>query len=322
MPKVTFRFILRQLYKLNVTRKTHFLLDRLFASIFNRAKILKTWDFSQNKPKKNLCIFSHFDPKGVIDDYVLYFIKKLSDANIDIIFVTTSPSLPDQEANKLSPFCFKVILRENKGRDFGAYKTGFDIAKPLLSSYEKLIIANDSVYGPLFDLTPLLNLNNNLDAWGATDSIAYHQHIQSYFIVFNRNVFLSKPFEKFWRKVTNLYSRHTIVQAYEIGFSKYLSRSGFKLGALCNWHHLKENVLQNNFSCVPYKIADRLKNEPLNPTHFFWNIIITDYNVPFIKRELLVKNPERLDISNWQEFIANRTQYDPQLITAHIDRTT
>jgi hypothetical protein len=58
---------------------------------------------------------------------------------------------------------------------------------------------------------------------------------------------------------------------------------------------------------------------PLNSMHYFWDTLITDFGCPFIKRELIQKNPEGVIYSwRWPELIGRHCDYDVGLILRHL----
>ena len=138
------------------------------------------------KKKSNICIFSHYDPDGLVDSYVVHYLQELTKCHCDIIFVTTSHKLAQEQINKISPYCKKNYhIKITSEWILIHFKCGLNYIDNLIE-YDKLILANDSVYGPFYDLEKLFNYGvvKGLDIWGATDSWAHKYHIQSYFIVF------------------------------------------------------------------------------------------------------------------------------------------
>jgi lipopolysaccharide biosynthesis protein len=54
---------------------------------------------------------------------------------------------------------------------------------------------------------------------------------------------------------------------------------------------------------------------------YFWDILITDYGCPFIKRELIQLNPAGIPfLSRWRAVIASRSEYDTSMIERHLRR--
>lgn len=138
--------------------------------------------------------------------------------------------------------------------------------------------------------------------WGATDSYMIKYHIQSYFVVFSKHLFLQPLFKKFWDKVCNLGLKNNIIIRYEIGMSQYFLKHKYKLGAYCTCP-----ILENN--------------KKHDPSHHSWDKLILDEQYPFIKRMLLRVNPHQVNIHQWQELITKLSQFNTDLITKHLERT-
>lgn len=301
-----------------------FFIDCFLSKQFHAKDIFQIFPGKSSKKNSYVCIFSHFDPNNTVDPYVIYYLQELAKKDCDIIFVTTSLTLSTASRNELSLYCKKIILRQNRGRDFGTYKCGIEAIDDI-EQYEKVILANDSVYGPIFDLTEILHYGdkNHLDMWGASDSMNYFYHIQSYFVVFGKRLIKNPAFLQFWNAILYLGSRRNIINHYEMGLSRFFVKQGFKLGALCSYASIQHDLraqpkLQNQ---LDQKTQRLLKMRSLlNPTHYFWNVIITDYRFPFIKRELLLHNPENLVISQWKEVIRTHSHFNVDMIQQHLSR--
>ncbi|MEN3033342.1 rhamnan synthesis F family protein, partial [Chromobacterium amazonense] len=96
-----------------------------------------------------------------------------------------------------------VIVRENVGYDFYSFRTGV-LAVEALYAYDELIIANDSVL--VIDPEGLDRAFTKMQgvecgAWSMTESQQVSRHLQSYFMVFRKEVFFSQYFHQFWRDV-------------------------------------------------------------------------------------------------------------------------
>lgn len=280
-----------------------------------------------NTSAENVCVFSHYDNENVVSEYVYNYLKELKNASCDIVFVSTSKLLSPKIILELENYCSIVIVRENEGYDFGSYKCGIELIDNI-ERYRRLIIANDSVYGPLSDINSLISYGDNiLDIWGATDSYDISYHIQSYFMVYSSTVFLSSIFTHFWNQVA-LISNETadfkklIIDNYEVGGSTYFIAHGFKLGAFCGNDNITEYV-KGYISEIPKNSLPHLNyrvDNTLNPTHFYWDFLIRDFNCPFIKKELLLKNPVNIRIDNWINFITKYSEYNINLILSDSNR--
>ena len=173
-------------------------------------------------------IFAHYDKYNVVDDYVYYYLKELQKNALHLIFVSTA-KLIEKDIVKVSRYCSKVIVRENIGYDFMSYKVGLESFNYL--EYDEVILCNDSVYGPLYPLTTLFSdmKNQECDFWGITESNVLNYHLQSYFLVFRKQVLSSLIFKNFFDTIKILKNKNDIIEQYEIGLSQQLLRNSFNL---------------------------------------------------------------------------------------------
>jgi glycosyltransferase involved in cell wall biosynthesis len=261
-------------------------------------KILNEKIIFSEKRKDNICIFSHYSPNGIIDDYILFYLKSLSEIN-DIIFVSTSETMQDNELKKVENFSKHIIIKENYGYDFGAWKTGFDIASSSLYEYDNLILCNDSVFGPLFPLNDMLTKmqEQNYDVFAVNDNHQIEYHLQSYFIIYSKKAFSHPVFQNFYKEFKIIEDKQTLIVEKEIKFSKALIDAGLKIGA--------------------YNKASDFDSFQ-NIMHQYWKELITEYKCPFIKRELLKFNPLGIDISKWKQIIKKSTKYNLEYITKYL----
>ncbi len=294
-------------------------IDLLNSKLFHSNDLItQHYTYKLAQPKKNLCIFSHYDPHNQIDPHVEYYLRELAKSDCEIIFVTTSSDLNESERHKISSYCRKIIIKQNRGRDFGAFKCGI-LAVKNLEIYDKVIFANDSVYGPFYDLKKLINFGDTekLNMWGSTDSWEKKYHIQSYFVVFDKSIIRDPRFFQYWMNVAYVKSRQSTVEFYEIGMSQFFLTKGFKLGALCDYAKIKKDLEESKNNKYKNLFA---KTEFCNSTHYFWDDLIESYEFPFIKRELLLKNPMKIKITHWPELIRQHTPFDTKLISNNLIR--
>ena len=252
---------------------------------------------------KRLVCFAGYDKDGIVDEYVLFYLKELSKF-AEIIYVADCEMQKDELA-KLSPYVIKAIAKRHGEYDFGSYKLAYIYAKEneLLSQYDELFLLNDSVYGPLNDelLSIILQLEKgSSDFWGlfkhgACEGIK--EHLQSWFVAMKKEVFLHKEFEKFMLEITKQKDKFTVIQKYEIGLSVLLTRLGFKMGWFLD--SSIENTLGPN---VPV----------LNP------LIIKTHHFPFLKiKAFTIKQLSIKDLKT----LFSCMVYDKKLIVNHLART-
>ncbi|MDX1949633.1 MAG: rhamnan synthesis F family protein [Rickettsiales bacterium] len=304
----------------------------------------------QNKSANynRLCVFSHFDRDSKIDDYVLHYLKALKSADCDIIFVSNCPNIDDSEIAKIENLAHRIILRKNEGYDFACYLTGF-YEETEKEKYKQIIFANDSVYGPFYNLNKVFNAMQpkNLDMWGISDNVASVYHIQSYFLSFSTKMlkFLDNHFRAF--KFEN--DKENIVTNNEVNLSRKALEQGFSLGAFCphadvlafestNFDEkyiakIKKNISENLFYKGGIKkFFSKKLNREINFRKYFdtyltphlssWYSQIQYFNAPFIKTSLL-KDPRLVHYHSflYREVIKNKyPEFDLALIENHLNR--
>jgi lipopolysaccharide biosynthesis protein len=268
--------------------------------------------------KSTACIFAHFDKHGVIDDYVVFYLTKLYELGCAIIFVSTCNKMSQNEIDKIKNIVSKIIIRRNIGYDFGSYAVGFQIAS-LHPGFDKYIITNDSVYGPLANLEKLITKidEGNIDALGITDSWQQAYHLQSYFLILNKKVISHKSVIYFWRNILFSNNKKFIIKKYEVGFSQLLLSLGFKIEAYCKYDDISRFVIKRKLSAYnsPKQQLHHHYHTYHNSSHFFWDILITDFDCPFVKTELLRDNPTKItNIWSWQDLLETKINFYPKVI--------
>ncbi|WP_256327640.1 rhamnan synthesis F family protein [Nitrosospira sp. Nl5] len=199
-------------------------------------------------------------------------------AGFDIVFISSSDAISNVDLKKLSEWCIRIINRENKGYDFYSWKTGLE-SYSQYSAHTGLLLANDSVLGPLFSIKDIIARleNHEGDIVGMTNCLLFYPHLQSYFLYCKKAVIVSKEFIDFFNRVEVLEFKMAIIRRYEVGFSRLLGRR-FKLSALYDL-----DSAMNRF-----QPGDRPKNWT-EPTSHLWKPLITELKFPFLKKSLLTR---------------------------------
>lgn len=187
---------------------------------------------------QRLFIFAGYDASGVIDAITLHYLKSLS-ALGDIIFIMDNNSTPAElnKVRKIQNVLYAAAMRHEE-YDFGSYKRGFEYAKQnnLLNRYDWVYFVNDSVFGPLFDLAPILAdlENRGVDLTGMIDfeNGPTPVQIQSWFVGVSSRVATSGFFADFFNGIRHQENKQLIVLKYEVGLSQTVLRHGFQMSAL------------------------------------------------------------------------------------------
>lgn len=254
-----------------------------------------------------VAIFSHYDPDDIFDAYALYYVEHLLQAVDQVVVVSTS-SLSDSDTRYLERIGCVVIIRDNIGYDFYSYKIGIDSVN--IKDFDALLLCNDSMYGPFYNLQNLIQDLSKKDVWGITDSYMKNYHIQSYFVGFGKSVLRSQEFKDYWQSVTIVDGRQKVIDYYEIGMSQYFSECGFHLVSNTSSQSLSNNLtlIRERSQSIKRSIKklfnegipaqfwlklSKLLTPRINASIHSWQELVENEGSPFIKRSLFDANEKR-----------------------------
>ncbi|OYV37430.1 MAG: lipopolysaccharide biosynthesis protein [Acidocella sp. 20-61-6] len=283
-----------------------------------------------------IVLFMHFDKYGNVRPQIVDYVKKLADSGRSVVFITNSGKLRSKARTILQPICASIIIRNNVGYDFGAWRDGIAHYKLPLADTEELILANDSVFGPLKPLDEMLAALDytKADMWGLTDSWQHLYHLQSFFLAFGKKALNDKAFKKFWASVRPVPSKPYIVKKYEIGITQYMLKYGLSCAAVWPYDKLILMIDQlevhklltfkkNDYRKIdPVSITRKThllrlrhalaRRAPLNPSAELWRQLLLS-GFPFLKRELLRDNPTKVeDVHEWIYTVRHELGLDPE----------
>lgn len=254
---------------------------------------------------QDICLFAHFDKDDKVDDYVHWYLAKLKELNFSIIFISAS-RLTVAEIWRLRDNCCDVIIRENAGLDFGSWSAGF--TKHGSDICGRLLLANDSVYGPIGSLAVALDrlTSKQADFYGLVESIEIAPHLQSWFLLFEPWVVRSPELRAILAQPFSAMTRRQIIANGEVGLSRRLTTAGFRY----------ETLHRNDRAGLP-------RRHDANHMLMFWRELLFEESVPFLKIELLRDNPIGGDDAT--AILQAVQRIDPAyctLIESHLARTT
>ncbi|MBR1753718.1 hypothetical protein IJ732_02690 [bacterium] len=244
---------------------------------------------------KRLAIFAHWDKDSLIEDYVLQYLKGLKSVAEKIIFVSDC-DIKQLEQKKLDGLADYVIAKQHGEYDFGSYKRGFLYAQEnnFLNDVNELILANDSCYAPLFPLEDMFNeMSEKTNFWGIIKhSYCDREHLQSFFIVLDNNVFNSIAFRNFINSVCKQNSKWDVISKYEVGLTETLVSAKFSYSEYCKGYDLL-----------------------FGPPNFYWKKLIKINKNPFLKTSLIrLNNSNKIYPIGWKRFLKKYTNYPVELI--------
>jgi hypothetical protein len=313
-------------------------LARVVALFRNPRQIASVWPAGEITLGPKVVLFMHFDSGGRVRQQLLDYITDFVENGRSVVLVSNSGNLKPEAMAALQQRCAAVIIRRNVGYDFGAWRDGIGHLRLPRAQTEELILANDSVFGPLTPLGDLLRRLNfaKADVWGLTESWQVRYHLQSFFLAFGATALRNEAFGKFWAQVRPVPVKSFIVRTYEIGVTQALMKGGLRCAAVWPYESLLKHVDNASFEALVEasetnagKLDPILRNRKLqavrlrdaiarrvalNPTSDLWRQLLLA-GFPFIKRELLRDNPTKVeDVGDWVGIVRETLAADPDPI--------
>jgi len=285
---------------------------------------------TSSSSSSTLAVFAHFDPGGQVAPHVQRYLAQLRDA-VDRLVVVSTAKLDAAARGTLEGFG-DLVERENVGYDFYSWKTGFDHVRGW-DRYDRVVICNDSVVGPMRPLTEILGdaAPKDVDFWGMTSSNELSPHVQSWFVVFERDAVGSGLLHGFWGAMEPVSSRAEVIRRYEVGLSRLLLTAGLRMGT-----YLRVRTpaairaeMRHRVALQRLPIKDRpprptglrtFRDPRWNPTYVLWDEVF-DGRLPFVKLDVLRDDP--YDIGKEEALARLEAAYPAELtgVREYLERT-
>ncbi len=195
----------------------------------------------------------------------------------------------------------------NVGRDFGAWRDAAAVSLQRFGTPQELLLTNDSVLGPFLPLSPLV------DAWraggdgffGLTESLGGGAHLQSYALLGRGEKAVGEMLGHL-AGLKGTRSKWQLVQRGEIGLTQRMRRAGVPCWALFGQERLAAFAdAPTRARIAPrYSSAQAFARVPFNPCHHLWRELVAVMGYPYLKTELIRRNPGKLPgVENWREVV-------------------
>lgn len=225
----------------------------------------------------DVCLFVSHCAQSVLKTHVKKHLEHLLDYGIHIILIINT-NLKYEDLNidkKLEQRLSGVYVRENIGFDFGAWAQVY--CRLDRSMWKRLYLINDSIVGPL-DNDSFLNMMDRINKstanfLGLTESLSPIRHLQSYFLVFNREALVSTTLNEIMFNMRNFPLKGQVVDIYEI--------------------NLTQKLYANNltFEAIFPSLSDDINNS--DDTLVRWDRLLSK-GFPYLKTRIIQKFPKNL----------------------------
>jgi hypothetical protein len=190
-------------------------------------------------PRPRWILYFIYAPAGRLNAHHYFTLRRLKEHGIGLLVVLASPS-PDDIPSILHDCVDAIYWKELNGFDFSAYSIGLR-AVAHYSPGSRVLVMNDSVFGPFTDLTPYIDEAPwDLTGFTATD-VSEQRHIQSYAFIMKdvTDARLDKLKYVLPSRVA-FNSGYGVISCQELWFARAASRS-MSVGAF--WWGAETNVL-------------------------------------------------------------------------------
>lgn len=276
--------------------------------------------------KKRIGIYLIYDSDGIVDDYIIHYLRELKKEVPRILIVCNGKILPKYR-ERLQTISDDIFCRDNIGYDAWAYKESLEtIGWENLLYYDELVIANYTVYGPIHSFQSMfdyMDKNSSADYWGIQRR--YKNENQKYFCgrklihgympefplsnfwVIRERILHSYEFKDYWDNLppVNDYIDTCIIN--EPMFSKRMENAGF---------------LMDTYS--PGVYGETCPSPTIQDAFYQ----ISEEKLPILRRRTFVNTKKDFlsagydnELKSILEYVDNETDYDSEMIFDNILRT-
>jgi len=276
-------------------------------------RIRGKWIGSQPTNIRNrLAIYAHYSPTARVHEMTLRQLAHYGAVEIPIVFVTMSESLSEDDLKALRPLTRLIIHRDSFGRDFGAWRDSLPLIAREFPAPAELLLVNDSVLGPLRPMGHLFAemRRRGPGLVGLTDSWMGPPHLQSYFLLAVGKPAVSDVFA-FLNDLRLSQSPWLMVRRGEYALTRFMTKRRHPVFSMFPYNAVRAAAVRTGAAPA---------NGPINPTHHAWRELIAEFGFPFIKRNLILVNPNSVpSVRNWRSALPRECLLDAAAIESYLE---
>ncbi|NHO31614.1 rhamnan synthesis F family protein [Acetobacter fallax] len=252
---------------------------------------------------EQVCLFAAYTPDGRLPPHTVYYLSELTSCGFS---VHVALSGAEQISDETEQLCHDIGIilwpRPNIGHDFASWQ--HLLLNGCIGTASRVLLANDSVFGPLTPLKPIFRRmqSSGADVWGMVQTRAITPHLQSWFVCFEHNSISTPPVQRTLHQNFTDMTREELIWHAELGLAIACRAGGLATKAL--WSDRKART--GAFLAT-------------NPMHSHWRQLAGTGTVPFIKTELLRDNPFHLKTtSDWKQLVRPSSGFKPEWIDDYL----
>lgn len=282
----------------------------------------------------SVAIYVHYARNRCVSAMVRRQIEEYRALGFRVIFITVSEEISEVEIASLTEITALIMHRRNFSLDFGAWADVAAMLPVLAPEATELLLVNDSVCGPLHRLDKEVGSMraSGEGMFGLTENLAPRPHLQSYFLLVRGERAVADALA-FLRKFRLTAYKRAVIRRGEVRLSYWMRKRGHLVAAvhgysLVEWIALQQPRALARLRHVLPATADAaatsnwttaLRKSPLNPTHSLWYELVESCGFPFLKADLLIRNPAGVsDLDDWTDLIPAGSPELRSLIEEHL----
>ena len=284
----------------------------------------------------SVALYVHYAPGGHVSEMVRRQVSLLKEAGFAVVFITASTSIPEADWQGIRAVAALVVQRRNFGLDFGAWQDVVPEVRRRWPALKELMLANDSVLGPVHPLKPVIQAmrSGGNGLFGLTESLQGGPHLQSYMLLVRGSAAVSDVL-RFLERLFITHSKWLLIQLSELRLARWMLRRGHRVAAVFGyermiWAAVREPAERLRLEASHARLRGlaamsdeqahaELLNWPLNPTQHLWHVLVTQLQAPFVKTELVRRNPGRLPgVTAWPAVVPPDSPCPLPVLQAHL----
>jgi lipopolysaccharide biosynthesis protein len=267
--------------------------------------------------RRTLVLFAHFDVQGMVDPYVAYYLNELNRLGATIVFVSASPVLSAESVAPIRPLCAGIYTRRTLSFDFGSWHLAWCILKQRgwsLNQFDRFVVANDSVFGPLFPLEEMWDTFHGADMYGAIENTQMFSHLQSFFLAWDLNS-RTRPFlSDLWDEFQYTVHKGALIWRYEVGLSRRARTAGLRVKPFVPAAAIRTSSRHQS------PLWGSKRSGRNNGTLYSWDELIEDFRFPFLKVAVVRDKRLQKSMTHLRDVIEEHTPYPYRLIHSNAER--
>ena len=267
--------------------------------------------------RRTLLLFAHFDAHGMVDPYVAYYLKALRRLGATIVFVSGSPILSAKSVATIRPFCAGIYTRRTLAYDFGSWHLAWRILRQRgwsLDQFDRFVIANDSVFAPLYPLEEMWGSFHGADMYGAIENTQMFSHLQSFFLAWDLNSRTVPFLNDLWDEFQYAVHKGPLIWRYEVGLSRRARKAGLSVKPFVGADAIRAAAGRSS------RLFDSKRSGRNNGTLHFWDGLIEHFRFPFLKATVVRDMRLHESMAHLRDVIEEHTPYPYRLIQANVER--